>query len=251
MEPIFEAVLAGGHRLARILKADPGAVRIAAARDELVDSIPHWLYVGDTALHLASAALRLGAVKRLLQRGADPNAKNRRQATPLHYACDARPNTTAPRSQAAQARLIEELVEAGADLNRADAGGATPLHRAVRARSPAAVAQLLALGARTDGRLRLRNSTPLHLAAQPTGASGTAGALEQQLAIIRLLRDYRANDAATDSTGRTPADWANDGRVLEAVTIMRCPVISPEHARQATRARSRRGTSRRTGGCRR
>ena len=54
---------------------------------------PHWLYVGDTPLHLAAASLRGRAARLLLRHGGDPNATNRRRATPLHYACDPRPQS--------------------------------------------------------------------------------------------------------------------------------------------------------------
>jgi ankyrin repeat protein len=106
------------------------------------------------------------------------------------------------------------LVEHGAEINRGDRGGATPLHRAVRARSVPAVRQLLALGARTDRALKKLGSSPLHLAARPTGAGGTAGALEEQLEIIGLLLQYGADPAAPDAAGRTAVDWATNGRVV-------------------------------------
>ena len=49
----------------------------------------HWLYVGDTALHLAAAGYRETIVRALLAAGADPNAAaNHRRSGPLHYAAD-------------------------------------------------------------------------------------------------------------------------------------------------------------------
>src|SRR5690349_3617886 len=44
--------------------------------DRLVEEVPHWLYVGDTALHLAGAALAPAATAALLRAGADANATN-------------------------------------------------------------------------------------------------------------------------------------------------------------------------------
>ena len=61
------------------------------ADERLVDEVPHQLYVGDTAVHLAAAALGHSSSAALIEAGADPNAENRRGATALHYACDARP----------------------------------------------------------------------------------------------------------------------------------------------------------------
>lgn len=216
MEIIFQSVLKGAKEVSRILRSTPLASQARAPQDVLVDAIPHWIYVGDTPLHLAAASLRPGIAKLLLDAGADANAVNRRGAIPLHYACDARPNTGAwsPEDQAA---IIEILVQHGACLDRGDKGGATPLHRAVRARSPVAVRQLLALGAKVDCRLRTQGSTPLHLATQSTGAGGTAGTLDQQLQIIGLLREYGADAKAADASSRTPRDWARNARILEAL----------------------------------
>src|SRR5262249_56164687 len=90
----------------------------------LVDWIPHWWYVGDTSLHLASAALLVEVARVLLQAGADPNAANRRGATPLHYACDPRPKSGGTWNPDAQVSIIKLLVERGADLEQPDPAGA-------------------------------------------------------------------------------------------------------------------------------
>jgi ankyrin repeat protein len=219
MDRIFQAVLAGEKDTAAVLRSDRLACQARASRDVLIDSIPHWLYVGDTPLHLAAAGMRLGVVRLLLQSGADPNAENRRGATALHYACDPRPTTRGTWLPADQAAVIDALVEHGANVNRGDRGGATPLHRAVRARSAAAVRQLLAAGARSDCRLRTRSSSPLHLAAQSTGAGGTAGALGEQLEIIALLRRHGADFEALDRSNRTPQQCARNPRVAEALRV--------------------------------
>jgi ankyrin repeat protein len=214
MEPIFEAVLKGEREVARLLRDDLDAVRTRAARDHLIETIPHWLYVGDTSLHLAAAALRMPVARILLEAGADPNAQNRRGATPLHYASDPRPKAGGTWDPTAQASLIELLVENGAEVDRPDRGGATALHRAVRARSVAAVRQLLASGARTAVALKKGESLPLHLAVQPTGASGTAGALGEQLEIIALLLRHGADPVAADGAGRTPEACAKSEKIV-------------------------------------
>ncbi len=233
MDQIFEAILAGEKETARVLQLDQVAARASASHDVLIKSVPHWLYAGDTPLHLAAAALQPGTAEILLQSGADPNAENRRGATPLHYACDPRPNSRGNWNPTAQAAVIEVLIRHGANPDRGDRGGATPLHRAVRARSAGAVRQLLALGARTDCRLRTRGSLPLHLAAQSTGAGGTAGAIEEQLEIIALFQEHGADFAAVDASGRTPRDWARNIRVAEALTAGR-PRLPQSCERPAT-----------------
>ena len=206
MEPIFEAVLANDpSRIAAAEAGTPGAATQRMDEDLLVTELPHMLYRGDTPLHLAAAGLRYDAARALLAAGTPVNAVNRRGATALHYACDARP--LAPTwDPAAQRRVIELLVSAGATVDQPDRGGVTPLHRAVRARSPAAVAALLSAGADPRAATRKAGSTPLHLAVAPTGASGTAGAGDLQIEIVQLLLAAGATLADTDRNGVAVAD---------------------------------------------
>ena len=200
MEPIFEAALAN----------DPSRITAAEAarraEDDLyVAELPHMLYRGDTPLHLAAAGLRYDAARALLAAGTPVNAVNRRGATALHYACDPRP-LSPTWDPATQRRIIELLVSAGAAVDQPDRGGVTPLHRAVRARSPAAVAALLSAGANPRAATRKAGSTPLHLAVAPSGASGTAGAGEFQLEIVRMLLAAGATLADVDRNGVAVAD---------------------------------------------
>src|SRR5437868_4486494 len=50
--------------------------------------IAHYLYAGDTALHMAAAAFQRSLAEVLVAHGADCHARNRRGAEPLHYAAD-------------------------------------------------------------------------------------------------------------------------------------------------------------------
>ena len=213
MEPIFEAVLEKSRALSKLLSKAPQQAQTRADEDHLVQSIPHWIYVGDTPLHLASAALRTDSARLLLESGADVNAQNRRGATALQYACDPRPKSGGIWNPEAQAALIDLLIQHGARVDHADKGGATALHRAVRARSTTAVRHLLKNGARVDVRLGKPGSMPLHLAVQSTGASGTAGAAEEQLEIIRLLLAHGARPNAKDRRGRTVLDWNSSEQI--------------------------------------
>jgi ankyrin repeat protein len=216
VEAIFSAILKGDDALVQLLKRTPSAVQTVAAKDVLIESI-HWLYVGDTGLHLAAAACRIEAARLLLDSGATIDALNRRGATALHYACDPRRHSSPVWSPAVQAELIALLVRHGADVDRGDKGGATPLHRAVRARSPEAVRALLEAGARVDSRLKKQGSLPLHLAVQSTGAGGTAGSTREQLEIVELLLRHGANPDAPDGVGRTARDWAGRATVADAL----------------------------------
>ena len=172
------------------------------------EDIRHYLYRGDTPLHMAAAAFRRPVAEILVAHGADCQAKNRRRAQPLHYAADA--NHWNP---AAQAETIEYLTSAGADPNALDFGGVAPLHRAVRTRSLAAVRALVDAGA--DPRQRnTSGSTPLHLAVQPTGrgGAGSQDARQQQVGIVRLLLERGARPADADGNGKdvyqaASSDW--------------------------------------------
>jgi len=134
----------------------------------LFEAIAHYMYAGDTALHMAAAGFQYEIVQALIDRGADCTARNRRGAQPLHYAADS--NVWQPTTQAA---TIDRLIRAGADPNVTDKSGAPPLHRAVRTRCAAAVEALIAGGAEPRGRNK-HGSTPLHLAVQNTGAATAA-----------------------------------------------------------------------------
>ncbi len=192
------------EEVSRRLKADPSLATLSSdvgatregAKDFFFSEIAHYLYAGDTALHMAAAAFRRPVAKLLVAHGADCRATNRRGAQPLHYAADA--NHWDP---TAQAETIEYLLSVGADPNALDKSGVTPLHRAVRTRS------LPAVRARLDGGANPRahnkaGSTPLHLAVQPTGrgGSGSPHAREQQADIIKLLLKRGAR--LTDKDGR-------------------------------------------------
>jgi ankyrin repeat protein len=189
------------------MAAGVGATRQQAGAFFFTD-IAHYMYAGDTALHLAAAAFRRQVAALLVARGARCRAKNRRGAEPLHYAADA--NRWDP---LAQAETIDYLIAAGADPDAPDRSGVSPLHRAVRTRSFAAVRALVEGGA-DPRRPNQAGSTPLHLAVQTTGrgGSGSPEARAQQAAIVRLLlergarvsdRDERGKDVYQAATG----DW--------------------------------------------
>jgi ankyrin repeat protein len=216
----FSAVL-------EILDSDRELVAHTVTADRLIDGI-HWLYIGDTPLHLAAAALDDRLIELLLVRGANPKAVNRRGATPLHYVCDPRPRSKGLWSPEAQVRIIDRLVQAGAVVDLPDDGGATPLHRAVRARGVAAVQALLKHAPNVSARLRARGSTPLHLAVTGSGAGGTADTRREQLEIVEALLASGADPDICDARGRTPASAAQSAEVREALARGRDATIGPK-----------------------
>jgi hypothetical protein len=167
--------------------ADKGATR-EDSTPYFFTNIAHFIYAGDTALHVAAAAFRRDVAEILVGHGADCRARNRMGAQPLHYAADA--NRWDPR---AQAETIEFLIAVGADPNALDDRGVSPLHRAVRTRSLEAVRALIDGGADPNA-ANNSGSTPLHLAVHTTGRSGSGSlrAKEQQAAIYRFLIDHGA-----------------------------------------------------------
>jgi hypothetical protein len=189
---------------------DVGATRQAASTFFLAD-ISHYVYCGDTALHLAAAAFRRPVAELLVAHGAGCRARNRRGAEPLHYAADANHWNPTP-----QAEVIEYLSSVGADPDALDGSGVAPLHRAVRTRSLSAVRALIEAGANPT-RPNRAGSTPLHLAVQNTGrgGSGSQQARHEQAAIIRLLLEHGARPTDRDRRGRpvyqaARSEWVRD-----------------------------------------
>src|SRR5437870_7224433 len=109
----------------RLLKEDGRLATSSIQKPKLYQSkIFHWLYVGDTALHLAAAGYRVEIVKLLVAAGADPNAAmNHRHSGPLHYAADGYVIGPAWDPER-QVQTIEFLLAAGADVNAQDKNGA-------------------------------------------------------------------------------------------------------------------------------
>jgi ankyrin repeat protein len=181
---LVESPALAGARVAQ------GATR-QAAKEYYLDPIGHYVYAGDTALHVTAAAYRVDLAKKLIALGADVRARNRRGAQPLHYSADGAPG--APTwNPGAQAETIATLIAAGADPNASDNSGVMPLHRAVRTRCAAAVGALLAGGA--DAHAKNKNgSSPLQLATRNTGrgGSGSPEAKAQQIEIMRLLEQAK------------------------------------------------------------
>src|SRR5690349_21276403 len=83
-------------KVSRRLRADPALATMALPRragprestETFFTDIRHYIYGGDTALHMASAASSRPMAELLVSHGADCRAKNRRGAEPLHYAAD-------------------------------------------------------------------------------------------------------------------------------------------------------------------
>lgn len=209
MDSLLAAIVEDDRRLVRsLLKQQPAlATQLIETAHLYESSIFHWIYVGDTALHLAAAGYRVEIAVDLIKAGADPNAaSNHRRGAPLHYASDGCINGPAWDAKR-QVKMIETLLEAGADINLQDKNGATPLHRAVRTRCAETVQHLLDAGCNP----LLRNnsgSTPFHLAVQSTGrgGSGSDAAKAAQRQIITTFRKHGISPHLQDGNGKSVLD---------------------------------------------
>lgn len=125
---------------------------------------------GDTALSLAIRAGHVGAVKLLLQHGADPNKTILDGRSPPYLASFAKENGT---------RIAELLLKHKADVNQAlaDWGNETPLMAAIaQARDPQLVRLLVENGASLTSK-NDRGETAKDLARQSTNPSFTQALL--------------------------------------------------------------------------
>ncbi len=202
-----------------LLKADGGLAARLFGKAKLYDSkIFHWIYVGDTALHLASAGYRVEIVRLLLVAGADPNAAaNHRRSSPLHYAADGFISSPAWDAEK-QVATICCLLDKGANIHSQDKNGATPLHRAVRTRCAAAVRCLLRAG--SDPATRNKpGSTPFHLAVQNTGHGGTGApaAISAQREIIKEFLSFGVSPDLRNGSGKSVRDCVQSAWIREVL----------------------------------
>jgi len=89
---------------------DTGANRRDAATYYL-DEINHYVYAGDTALHIAAAAYEARLVRTLIDGGADPKRTNKSGSTPMQLATQptGRGGTGSTDAKGQQALMVELL----------------------------------------------------------------------------------------------------------------------------------------------
>jgi ankyrin repeat protein len=170
VDPKLQALITAirGHNSTAVtaaLKANP---ELLNAKDQ----------AGSTPLHHAAGFGSLEILQQLLAKGADPQAKNRRKSTPLHWAIH-------------DLAKVRVLIAKGADVNAQQAEGRSPLFlAAMLGDGLATVRHLLQSGAAADSKT-VNGQTPLHAAA----ARGHAE-------VVRLLLPAGVNRQA--GNGSTP-----------------------------------------------
>lgn len=133
-------------------------------------------------LEAARNSADINQIRKLLQEGADPNAKQWYNGTALHAAA-ADGNT----------EIVKLLLDAGADVNAKDKSGQTILHWSVQDENLSVIELLIKRGADIDA-VSKYNDTPLHYAAR--NSFSQAGA-------VLLLLEAGADVNALNTEGQT------------------------------------------------
>lgn len=161
---------------------------------------------GQVALHLAVCNKRQvdEAVKALLDKGADADAKDGKGETALHVVarmCSHRDSYYVEEFERRARSLTKLLIAAGANVDAPSlAEAVTPLHRAAEGGHHKLVELLLAKGATVDA-ADAKGATPLHYAAK---------SLKPKV-VLALLR-AGADEQLADGAGQTPYAVVADGK---------------------------------------
>jgi ankyrin repeat protein len=175
--PLLAALCRKQLRVAEVLLEHGGTVDVRGRGNE-------------TALHkiIWLNEETIDAMRFVLERSADVNARREDLWTPLHLAVDM-----------GELEVARMLLERHADVNSQNDEGLAPLHllsrREMSAREvdgPTLATLLLESGANANARAK-DNATPLHLASY-----------NKRFDIVRVLLDHGANADAENDEGRTP-----------------------------------------------
>jgi len=167
----------------KLIAADP---QMANARDA----------VNSTPLHHAAGFGSIETIALLLESGADINAKNRRGATPLHWAIH----------DEAKVRL---LISRGAQINARQVEGRTPLLLAASMGSGNAIVRLL-----------LENGADASLATANGQTPLMAASLRGDVEAMRLLIDQKVDVNSRNGAGETALVQAATNGSPQAVALL-------------------------------
>jgi len=191
-------------------ESGPALEQAAELEDETRGRVP---LEDEKKLHEAVTAGDIEAVKALIARGVDINAKNQFAWTPLYDAV-----------RTDQVEVARLLVAKGARVDAMDQYGGTALFVAAWRGRVDTAQVLIAAGAKVDARNK-RGETPIFSAARNRQVEGETPIFSRapngQVEVARLLLAKGAKVNATDRTGRTPLhEAAADGRRDFAVFLI-------------------------------
>ncbi|HPW14296.1 MAG TPA: ankyrin repeat domain-containing protein, partial [Nitrospira sp.] len=155
----------------------------------------------DRSIHRALTEGTAAQAKRLLDQGANIEARDAQGATPLI--------TAAGRGNLA---LVTLLLNRHAEVETTDRAGNTALHQASFYGQVPCVEALLATGAQTSARNALA-FTPLHQAVRrfwELSGESRADRLTRQANVIDILLRHGADPELRDASGRTPITLATE-----------------------------------------
>ena len=159
-----------------------------------------------TFFHSTTAA----DVQKCLDEGADANARDPDDFTPLHEV-----------AMLGNLKAVQVLLVAGADVNARSDPGYTPLHWAAREGHPRVISALLAVGAGVDAGSKLNNFTPLHLAASKGNAKSAKLLLEAGANVNARTHTLEPSHGMVSKwSGITPLHPAVNGNHLDTVRVL-------------------------------
>ena len=166
-------------------------------------------------LHEAAGRGERAAVLRLLDRGADIDARDEQGRTALHRAA----GSCFQVGQRICRGVVAALLDRGADVDARDAGGSTPLHLAAGWYDSGVVVELLRRGADVDARDD-EGRTPLHVAAE-YGVAGRFSFFNPRGTVSLELLQRGAVLDVRDADGRTPLQMADERDRTGLVRLLR------------------------------
>jgi len=156
----------------------------------------------NTPLHGAAEAGKTEVAELLIRMGADVNAKNVDGLVHIGF--------STPLHEAANAEVAELLIRKGADVNARDRGQGTPLHEAAHQGRTKVAELLIRMGADVNARDKYQD-TPLHIAAD-----------HDQIEVAELLINNGADVNARDNNQSTPLHYAaKNGKTKVAELLVR------------------------------